>query len=320
MSRMKDSTTKYLEENEYVDGLPRVVLALPDIKSGWRHRIPKFIKEPLRCVLLIYRFIREVFTAHVWYVGLFRLKGFGQGKNALVIGNGPSQGLLDLELVQKFKEDGGEIFVVNFWNVNEKLSSCIPDFIVISDPATLAPDGGFPSVRDKNRILKEYIEKNKDIKLICPLSRCSELSIFFGSERIFGFSDIELNLFSKNIKPIFPRAYLSMTLYKAIAVALWFNYEKIYVIGMDNTYPRDIYCDINNRILSLERHAGVSDYVLDVTESDGSISNRLADLSRLFRDASLLRGDGKVINLDKYSLTDAFPKIDIANRFFWKEN
>jgi len=52
----------------------------------------------------------------------------------------------------------------------------------------------------------------------------------------------------KNINPLMPRGYMSITLYKALAWCIYLGYKSIGVLGMDNTLPKNIY----NSTLSLE--------------------------------------------------------------------
>ena len=156
--------------------------------------------------------------------------------------------------------------------------------------------------------------KNVSVMIACPLERCSELSEIFGKERILGFADQELRMWTNNINPIFPRGYLSMTLYKALALAIWFNYRKIYIIGMDNTYPRNIYCDQNNKFMNHEIHSGVKDFLFDQSALYKSIGDGITEIAQIFYDVRKFKNE-KIINLDPYSLTDVFLKIDksIAN-------
>ena len=76
---------------------------------------------------------------------------------------------------------------------------------------------------------------------------------------------------------------------------------------MDNTYPRNVYCDHENRLIRLELHAEADNYTLDMSDLFQNMDNYIASMIRLFRDAHLFKGD--VVNLDPFSLTDAFEKI-----------
>jgi hypothetical protein len=241
---------------------------------------------------------------------MVKLRNTKKVKSALVIGNGPSQGYLSIDYLEKFKSLGGEVFVVNYWYENEGLSKFIPNYIVISDPNTLS-FGKLPDILlEKNKAMLNYLQRNEEIKILAPLNRMAELESLLGHGRVFGFVDLELRRLTNNIHPIFPRGYVSMTLFKALALSIWFGYKEIFLIGMDNTYPRNIYCDKNNKILNLEIHAGVDNFVADQTPLYSSIGEAMQSITNLFMDSYKFRKATNVKNLDQYSLTDAFEKIE----------
>lgn len=311
MSNLHKSTDRYKNENEYILSLNRVI---------FRARKPRICKPDsilwltyvkFCSLLAIKSYFIELWNGWKFLLHTFRLGGRKTRLDALVIGNGPSQGFLTTHLLMKFRASGGEIFAVNFWTENKYLSEVHPDYIVISDDDTLSTNSP-PHLLDKNKKLFEYLIKNKDIKIICPIKRCKDISASLGGDRVIGFVDSELRMWIKNINPLLPRGYLSMTLYKALALSIWFGYAKIYIIGMDNTYPRSIYCDINNNLINHETHAGGEDFVIDQSELFINIGNMLNDCSKLFLD--LYKFPAKtVINLDSYSLTDAFKKIRLSD-------
>ena len=100
-----------------------------------------------------------------------------------------------------------------------------------------------------------------------------------------------------------------MTLYKALALAIHMRYKEIYLIGMDNTYCRDVFCDNKNHIFRRERHAGESDYLIDITQLVPSMDIQMQDIFNLFYDLRRCFLGSNVLNLDCYSLTDVFPKV-----------
>jgi hypothetical protein len=97
-------------------------------------------------------------------------------------------------------------------------------------------------------------------------------------------------------------------------MALWFSYKKIYLLGLDNTYPRDLYSDKNNSILNLENHAGLKNSILDITNCYGSLADTLVEISYLFIDIKKFSKFKNIYNLDKYSLTNVFKKISFSNK------
>lgn len=313
-------TERYLQENRYVNELKRCLLMKATSKFQLLNDLKRYIP---RQAVLLYKSARafleyvviDLIFNYKSILNLVRLKNSKINKSALVIGNGPSQGFLSYEFLNKFKNSGGETFVVNYWQVNESFCLFVPDFIVISDPATLNFNEQELALSEKNASLLAYLNKNHGVNIICPLNRVSEMVQLFGKERVIGFVDTELRDLTSNIWPIFPRGYVSMTLYKALAMSTWFGYSNIYVIGMDNTYPRNIYSDKNNSKLILEVHSGIADYVTDHTCFYPSMGALMDSIASLFHDAHKFKKYSQIKNLDLYSLTDSFKKIEINNVF-----
>lgn len=305
-----NATDRYLAENEYVSKLPRVTFSPGVLRKSHPDSMLWLINKKFRSLIALYGYFVELLNGRQWLKITWNHRASKTKSTALVIGNGPSQGFLTSTRLLEFKRLGGEIFVVNFWTENELLSSVIPDYLVISDPDTLSMNSSTTPkfLFNKNERLKKYILENHSIKIICPTSRCTQLAAVLGADRIIGFIDTEMRMWTKNINPFLPRGYQSMTLYKSLAMANWFGYNKIFVIGMDNTYPRDLFCDPENKVLVLEKHAGDDDYVDDRSYVYDSIGDSLADIALLFFDAYKFPND-KTINLDPYSLTDAFVKV-----------
>lgn len=300
------STDLYVRENERLKTLKTIVLHSGNKIHYETDSLTFLIKSKIRLLKLYRNYLNEKKRYQSWIDQLRTYQHSKKNFSAIVIGNGPSQGYLTPEILNQFKNNGGEIFVVNFWNQNPLLSSVIPNYIVISDPLTLSnQSSGFD---DKNTSLKEFILNNPEIKIICPTYRCEDLGSTFGGDRIIGFIDTELRGLTNNIAPTKARGYVSMTLYKALAMALWFDYKKIFILGMDNTYPRNTFCDADNKILNLEIHAGIDDFITDHSERYVGMGDLMVDLSHLYYDAKKFAHSNTVFNLDPYSLTDAFPK------------
>jgi hypothetical protein len=251
----------------------------------------------------------ELAFGHKQLLQMLRLRNTARHKCALVLGNGPSLGSLSAERLREFVATGGDIFAVNLWNENEALRTVAPTYLTISDPWTLQPN-----TTDETMIrLKQYLIDNPATKILCPIRRHKDISGSFGANRVMAFCDSDLRYWWASVNPLLPRGYISMTLYKSLAVARWLGYRKIFVLGMDNTYPRNIYCDRDNRILNLEVHAGREDYAADMADLYGSIGDMLHELAFLFYDAKKFAAGDRIVNLDPYSLTDAFPKVTIDN-------
>jgi hypothetical protein len=296
----------YQKENEYVMSLPQTVVA-GDARRFYPDSVCWLFFKKIKSLWAIKGYLIQLIITWKWLVKTKGLKKRGLLVDAIVIGNGPSQGFLDASSLLEFKTSGGEIICINFWTDNEDLCKVIPTYLVTSDPlifSAIVPD----HLKEINERLLSYMLTNTSVMIACPLGRCDQLSEIFGKERIIGFVDHELRMWTNNINPLFPRGYLSMTLYKALALAIWFEYRKIYVIGMDNTYPRNIYCDQDNKFINHEIHAGSTDFSVDQSALYESVGDGLSEIAQLFYDARKFKNE-KILNLDPYSLTDAFKKM-----------
>lgn len=179
--------------------------------------------------------------------------------------------------------------------------------MIFSDPKTFSKDS------INAQVLIKYLKGNSSIKLAVPAFMLKVLNSFELSNEVYCFIDTELSIW-KNINPLFPRGYLSMTLYKALSWSVHLGFEKIGVIGMDNTYPRNIYNDQYNNVCNLEVHAGDNDYLADQSSLYPNVASLLEDLVLLFRHLEYFPAE-RIFNLDFYSLTDRFSKTDIKTFF-----
>jgi hypothetical protein len=305
---MSESTNKYIEENERVDNLPKIIAQCNKKKSYKIYSVRWALYKKIKFFRELAKYCLEIIVSFNFLIRTISLKKAKKNKKALVLGNGPSQGYLSENDLQRLKKSGIEIFAVNHFNENVNYKNIAPDYLVLSDSGTLNFSPENNALLEKNKLLLDYLNKHQDIKIICAALRIKNLSKILGKKRIMAaFIDSDFVGISNNISPIFPRGYCSMTLYKALANALWFGYREIYILGMDNTYPRNIYSNKNNNILNLEIHAGSPDYVADVSSFYECMGDLLVDISNIFYDAKKFSRES-IINLDPYSLTDAFRK------------
>lgn len=305
-------TDRYKFENEYVLSLERIALDGNKQKKmiGWSlRRLLKFhIASVMHCFL---RLPLEYATLGSEIFKSARLRDTKGDLQALVIGNGPSQGFICAKQLNQFISNGGETFVLNYWFLNKDLAEHNPTWAVFSDPKTFNMSD---ELRDG---LCEHLNRSKKTRILAPASLKKDIrdsKVPGLLERTSFFIDTELSM-SRNISPLFPRGYISMTLYKALAWAIFLGYRKIGLIGMDNTYPRNIYNDVNNRLLRLELHAQNQDKVFDQSLLyDGGVAAALDRLARLFFDLQKFPTEN-IVNLDPYSLTDRFQKVELSSFF-----
>lgn len=303
----------YFKLNKYVSRLPKT-----SKKNKFVNRIldnPDLVLS-LICIkfltffkCLIYYSI-ELIVGGKYLIKLFFLKKNKQKKYAIVLGNGPSLDILkknDLKKMSIFFD----IFVVNNFVENKLFNSVIPNFVVFSDPGIFKKKSVLNKQKEKK--IKSYLIKNKSINIFSPVLICKNLISLFGEKRVFGFIDLDARYLWDNTLPFFPRGYITATVLKAICLAKWIGYEKIFILGVDNTYPRDLFLNKKNNILNLENHASSKDYVFDMTGFYQSVSQVMFDFYKIFKDFEKVNKKKKIFNLDEYSLTGYDKTYNIQN-------
>ncbi len=234
------------------------------------------------------------------------LKNSRRGKSALVIANGPSSERLRPNRVGELQSLGKlEVFVMNGFyksGLNESITS---DHYVLSDPL-LSPDASefFEGL---------WLSISKGVSnVFCPRTWKIDSRVV-EPERVVHFEDRSLELWSKNTSPLRPRGYLSMTAHKALAIANFMGFAKIYVVGLDNSMFLTFEVDEANRLLQRPNHSGGSGG-MDAKYLDESFPGGVADyfynLAFGAHQLKKLFGEYPIVNLDKASFTDAFKKSD----------
>ena len=237
-----------------------------------------------------------------------KLANQGKGRTALVLGNGPS---LDKLIPEQATSHFQDIFVVNgFHNlrISEQLA---PSFYCLSDPLDESEIDNQQSEEGNN--LRKYLQQNLGCTRLLPHTWSSKIDS--AQNKTMYFDDRERTLFSRNIKPIKPRAYSSVTLYKALAIACYMGYEQIFILGFDNTEFYNYVGRLDNKIgleevtyatLKNQRKYSSGSFALPFVSG---MSGRMQSYAHLFGDL-LLFSEYPILNLDPKSLTDVFPKIE----------
>jgi len=246
----------------------------------------------------IMRYLIELFVGFKYIKKTFELKNFYNNKKALIIGNGPSQGFLKPKELNDFIKNGGHTFCLNNFYKDKILSKHVPTWYFLSDP------GHFNNSYLKHLI--KYFKMNPSIKIVLPYKKVRFLENLGLKNQLYCFSDTEISFF-KNINPLFPRGYVSMTLYKALAWALYLGYNSTGVIGMDNTYIKEFFSDENNKLFLLHNNKIKGNIVLQ-KYPNLNVSKFLFDLFTSFYHLEYFPNKN-IFNLDKFSLTDRFKKI-----------
>jgi hypothetical protein len=305
-------TKKYINEHKKVFSLNKKKITLSSKRKvllklfhakrviGWS--IFRLLKHHIKSFILCFLLLpKTIYEGREFLIKTLSVRGVMLKKRALVIGNGPSQGYLTKNELDNFVKSGGETLCVNFWQQNKNLRSHIPTWMIFSDPNT------FNKKNIKSASLIHYLKKNSLIKIVVSTTLIKVIKNLKLKNEIYCFVDLELSI-CKNIHPLLPRGYLSMTLYKALAFAIHLGYYSIGIIGMDNTYPRNIYIDKNNRIFNLETHAETNNYLCDFSVLFYNVSAYIDEIVRVFNHLEYFPIKN-ILNLDPYSLTDRFKKI-----------
>lgn len=96
------------------------------------------------------------------------------------------------------------------------------------------------------------------------------------------------------------------------------GYKKIYFLGLDNTYPKDVWVNKQNKLFNIERYAKKY-FLSDQTRRYNSISDMYSELSLIFYSLNLYKKyRNKIFNLDEFSLTNIFKKKNFKEIFIMK--
>jgi hypothetical protein len=228
-------------------------------------------------------------------------------KEALVLANGPSLSTLNVSRVLEKQSNGQlEIFTMNNFCTTTLGARITPNFYVLSDPQH-HPD----SNSNVSKQLWNYLAKAQGVTILIPRSwaipeKFSRLSVAY-------FEDRSLEGITKNIDPRKARGYSSLTALKALALATFIGYSKIYVLGLDNSLFKGLQVTEENRILEKANHAPGGS-TLQVADLTSEYPNGLADYFYGLAVATLQLKDlfrkAPIYNLSPNSFTDAFHKCD----------
>ncbi len=221
------------------------------------------------------------------------LRGTKTGKTALVLGNGPSLQRLNTGFLEEFVD---EIFVVNDFYAQTISSSVKPTYYALSDFDSFTQN----TIEEQSRFkeLRQYIQLSCTEGVILP----HNIRQPFGAPNIreFYIDDRELTICNKGISPLKPRAYGSVTLYKALSFACFLGFQEILILGLDNTEFFNYRGTLSNEIFNAE-------YSISHILPNG-FAGRMQSYAHLFGDLNYFPKE-TIVNLDEYSLIDCFKKV-----------
>lgn len=226
-------------------------------------------------------------------------------KNCLIIANGPSANNIDFDKIRSLQCKGDlEVIVMNYLLIDKMFQDNLnPDYIVLSDPACIPGIGGV-----NTDVLWKYIDLNNLIT-ITPTDWHYRIKCKDGC---LHFNDISLEGISSNILPTKARGFPSLTALKALAIAYYLNYKKIFLLGYDNSWFLKLKVISDNSIMLESNHA-VENYhsPQSLTESNyKSVSQVFLDLFVIAYSFEKYFKSDKVFNLNAESYIDTFKKID----------
>jgi hypothetical protein len=235
-----------------------------------------------------------------------QLKNIKFGKSAFVFAGGSSISKLDAEKILEYKSNGYDVFAGNSFIASELGKKVTPDFYFLSDDKFFKHKDG-----EKYNYFSGVLDSIK--KLSIPIFIPHRYAnLIEKNSNFFVFNDT-IDLFSNNITDLTkPRPYVSMTLYKALSLACFMGYSKIYICGFDNDYFKEYQCNEINEIFYEDKHF----YTDEIGEKTirkvdknvhKSMSSLLLHISTLFSGLEKFK-NYPILNLDKQSLVDCFEK------------
>ena len=233
--------------------------------------------------------------------------------SAIIIGNGPSQEMLDYESLELFKNKGNHVYTVNLFTSNDSFPKHCVTHYVTSDYQLFSSTLG-EKLASKRDLVFRFLDEYKP-ELFLPIER--DYDIFHTDWNVTYFEDRHRAAWEGGgWKPDKPRRYWSNTLLKALAIARYIGYKHVYFIGADTSYPQCIRSTPDNDLAIVESHASIPDSLTQGYPLSTSMSKYMALLSYWFWSYGYIC-DSRFINLDPLSLVDSATKVDSTMTEAW---
>ena len=275
------------------------------------YSIFKFIENWLRVkrIQLIYFIKYSIFHRKILKVTKSQKNKY-LGQSVIVFANGPSVREIDPEKIALYQSKGFKVIAVNSFSLASQAEIITPDIMVLSDPfyfGTYSGNKELDTIDNRDLINKALAKIKLSASLnFIPIQYYKNASI--GNK--YGIMAFR-NPFSDNVTDITkPHCYVGMTAYLALAVAGYLGFKNIYISGFDNSWFKSLQVDEENQLYMDNSHFYDSGnhQTIKVDKADGrDVGHYLYIQHFLFRDLKMFR-KLPIVNLDKNSLTDAFPK------------
>ena len=233
-------------------------------------------------------------------------------KDALIIASGPSVNRLHVANVLAAQSSGKlDVFALNWFSLSDLAQKIVPDFFCLSDPIT-KPGSQSVFKGKRSEEIWHYLGSQPTTKLILPHNWTKYTKSIKNKVEIW-IDDRELVGWSRSISVLKPRGYASVTAHKTIASAVFMGYRNIYLIGLDNSLFKFVEVDEENQIIETPAHSYDDVNSVDIRRQQlypKGMQSLLYNYSLVFVDLKRSFKVSNIFNIDKSSLTDAFPKIE----------
>lgn len=233
----------------------------------------------------------------------------------LIIASGPSSEQLNFKRISQLQKSGGlRVIAINNFIGSPFEAKIQFDAYVLSDPMHSPRCVKFSSLEREARTRAIWkVLSNAECLVFTPASW--GIRNDFGGQNFLGFDDRSLEGWSRNISPIWPRGYKSLTLMKAMSLALFLTKGDVFVGGADQSTFLGARVNAINELRRVPVHAegtalegasrpnddvfprGMSDLFYDEAHTSYQLRSRFAKTGRVF-------------NLNPTSFIDCFEKTD----------
>lgn len=251
--------------------------------------------------------IQEIVSKQGSLNTLMLSKGSKAGLECVVIANGPSAAKLNVsEVVMRVHNNELDVIAINNYldsDISKKIS---PNYLLLSDPFH-SPENNFSLFTT----ILDQVFQHPNCHLVIPRSWIKRSERNIPLNKIIAFQDKGFEGWTRNIKPTKARGYMSLTAFKAIALANYLGYEKIHLIGLDLSLFRSISVSDDLKLIQglnyLEGTGPGESF--DYTEMyPGGLADYFYDVSKQHYELKKYFGKLPIINLDRESLIICFTK------------
>ena len=249
--------------------------------------------------------------------GLTKLIQVYKNRKVLLVANGPSvkginfTKLREIQALNQIVIVGinySPLVLVEAYRKEVKL-----DLLILSDY--------FMHPRNTDKINQEFwdIANKNSVKIVTPTDWCdSKVFVQCRDKRCLHFNDYGTEGIFSHINPTKTRNYISMTAFKALAICIYLQFSKIYLIGLDNNYFLGMRVDEKLSLIENSYHATeLQHFAADVSSYwPSGLGDYFYFISKMFLDLRKYFDVANIVNLDIDSLNDVHRKVDIKDEFY----